>query len=77
VKALFDENLSPELVTRLADVFPESVTVLRLSPRPISDARIWQHARSNGCFILTKDDDFGEASDAARSSTEGSLASMS
>jgi predicted nuclease of predicted toxin-antitoxin system len=60
VKALFDENLSPDLVHSLSDIFPDSIAVVRveLKPKPISDAAIWHYARANGYFILSKDDDF-------------------
>ncbi len=58
MRLLFDENLSPLLATRLADLFPESVHVrdLGLSGRP--DAEVWRVAGEVGLVIISKDDDF-------------------
>ena len=58
MKLLFDENLSPRLTERLSDLFAGSANVLGLEPRPVSDARIWEHARQQGFIIISKDNDF-------------------
>ena len=55
---LLDENLSPRLARRLSDVFPGSTSVVELRPPPVSDERIWEHARQAGFTIISKDNDF-------------------
>jgi len=59
VKLLFDANLSPKLVRRLADLFPGLMHVfdtglVRFTP----DAAIWEYAAQNGFTIVTTDADF-------------------
>jgi predicted nuclease of predicted toxin-antitoxin system len=59
LKLLFDANLSPKLVGRLAELFPESVHVFDTGlARFTSDETIWEYARSNGFVIVTADSDF-------------------
>jgi predicted nuclease of predicted toxin-antitoxin system len=58
MKLLFDQNLSPKLVTLLADLFPDSSHVQSLGLDCASDEQIWEHARSNGFAIVTKDEDY-------------------
>jgi predicted nuclease of predicted toxin-antitoxin system len=63
VKLLFDANLSPKLVRRLADLFPGLTHVfdaglVRFTP----DAVIWEYAAQNGFTIVTADADFVELS---------------
>ncbi|MBI2679242.1 MAG: DUF5615 family PIN-like protein [Candidatus Koribacter versatilis] len=58
MKLLYDENLPPELITQLADVFPESRDVRTALPRQASDTAVWQFARSHGFMLATKDNDF-------------------
>lgn len=59
MKLLFDANLSPKLVRRLSDLFPDSVHVFETGlVQYTSDERIWQHARANGFTIVTADSDF-------------------
>ena len=59
MKLLFDANLSPKLVTRLAELFPGLAHVFdtglgRLTP----DTAIWDYAAQNGFTIVTADSDF-------------------
>jgi predicted nuclease of predicted toxin-antitoxin system len=59
LKLLFDANLSPRLVGRLAELFPDSVHVfdtglVRFTP----DEAVWEYARINGYTIVTADSDF-------------------
>ena len=60
MKLLFDQNLSPRLVRRLADLYPNSSHVhligLDTSPDPV----IWQYARDNEFIIVTRDADFSD-----------------
>lgn len=58
MKLLFDEQLSPWLAHRLADVFPGSAHVHDLGLGSCEDRAVWQHARDQGYAIVTKDADF-------------------
>ena len=55
MKLLFDQNLSPKLVNRLADLFPGSSPVQSLGLDCAEDDQVWEHARLNGFAIVTKD----------------------
>jgi len=58
VKLLFDANLSPKLVHRLADLFPGSTHLFNLPlARHATDYLIWMFARQNGYDIITTDGD--------------------
>jgi predicted nuclease of predicted toxin-antitoxin system len=67
VKLLFDQNLAPRLVELLADVFPDSSHVQTLGLDRATDDAVWRHARAHGYTIVTKDSDFQERSQLARS----------
>ena len=58
MKLLFDQNLSPKLVNRLADIFPASTHVQTAGLECSTDDQIWEHARLNGFAIVTKDEDY-------------------
>jgi predicted nuclease of predicted toxin-antitoxin system len=58
VRLLFDEQLSEELVTALRDLYPDSLHVRLLGKGGAADPIIWQLARSHGCVLVTKDEDF-------------------
>jgi len=61
LKLLFDANLSPKLVQRLAELFPDSVHVFDTGLAQFtSDEVIWEYARINGFAIVTADSDFLE-----------------
>ncbi|HLJ54001.1 MAG TPA: DUF5615 family PIN-like protein [Chthonomonadaceae bacterium] len=62
MKLLFDQNLSPRLVTRLTDAFPGSAHVHDLGLDAAEDVDVWRYARDNGYVIVTKDSDFGDMS---------------
>ena len=62
MKLLFDENLSPKLVVRLAAQFPDSAHVSRVGLDQADDATVWTFAGANGLTIVTKDADFSELS---------------
>ena len=62
MKCLFDENLSPELVRLLADLFPESVHVRDVGLKSADDPVVWQYARENGLIIVSKDSDLHQRS---------------
>lgn len=59
---LFDHNLSPKLIRKLADIYPDSAHVSLLGLDTASDKEIWEYARDNDYLIVTKDADFGEFS---------------
>ncbi len=60
MKLLFDHNLSPRLVARLADVYPNSSHVYLLGLDTADDNEVWQYARDHNYVIVTKDSDFNE-----------------
>ncbi len=62
MKLLFDQNLSPRLVARLADDFPDSGHVFPLGLSEASDSEVWSYARDNGFIVVSKDADFSELS---------------
>lgn len=62
MKLMFDQNLSPKLVGRLADVYPGSEHVRNINLQEASDREVWDHARANGLAIVSKDEDFHQLS---------------
>jgi predicted nuclease of predicted toxin-antitoxin system len=62
MKLLFDQNLAPVLVTRLADLFPDSNHVHTLGLAKKSDLEVWDYAKDNGFTIISKDADFSDLS---------------
>jgi len=62
VKLLFDQNLSPRLVDRLADAFPQSTHVANLGLGSSPDMDVWEHAAGEGYVIVARDADFAELS---------------
>ena len=59
MKLLFDANLSPCLVPRLAELFPGSIHVFDTDlVRYTPDEAIWEYAKTGGYTILTADSDF-------------------
>ena len=62
MKLLFDENLSPELVETLADIYPDSQHVHESGLGRADDRDVWGYAKSHGFAVVTKDADFYERS---------------
>lgn len=58
MKLLFDHNLSPRLVNRLAQLFPESTHVYMLEMDQADDEEIWAYAQNNNFTIVTRDSDY-------------------
>ena len=58
----FDQNLSPKLIERLTDLFPDSNHVRNISLHETDDSKIWEYARDNGLAIVSKDEDFHQFS---------------
>jgi predicted nuclease of predicted toxin-antitoxin system len=62
VKLLFDHHLSPTLVDRLADLFPDSEHVWNVKLHAVPDTDVWLYAREHDYTIVSKDADFSEVS---------------
>ncbi len=60
MKLLFDHNLSPRLVARLSDLYPNSNHVYLIGLDQASDEVVWQYARDREFIIVTKDLDYNE-----------------
>jgi len=54
MKLLFDQNVSPSLVKRLADLFPESSHVFWIGLDQAEDNTVWRYAQANGSSPRTK-----------------------
>ena len=48
MKLLYDENLSPKLVHRLADIFPNARHVDRVGLGEKQDFEIWEYTKEYG-----------------------------
>ena len=59
---LFDENVSHQLVGRLASEYPGSIHIRDIGLRGAEDDRVWSQARTDGFVIVSKDTDFRERS---------------
>jgi predicted nuclease of predicted toxin-antitoxin system len=57
-RLFFDEPLSEELCTALADIFPGSLHIRLLGYGGAADAVIWELARQHECLVVSKDEDF-------------------
>jgi predicted nuclease of predicted toxin-antitoxin system len=57
VRLLFDENLSPQLVRLLTDLFPGSTHVRDVGLKAADDLLVWQYARESDLVIVSKDSD--------------------
>jgi len=60
VKLLFDENLSRKLVTRLAELYPQSAHVATVNLLASSDLEVWEFAKTGNFIIISADSDFYE-----------------
>jgi predicted nuclease of predicted toxin-antitoxin system len=59
LKLFFDANLSPKLVRRLADLFPDAAHFFDAALAQFTpDVVIWEYAGQNGLTIVTADLDF-------------------
>ena len=62
MRLLFDQNLSPKLVSLLIDIFPDSTHVQDVSLDTADDLELWEYARDNDFLIVSKDADFSDRS---------------
>jgi predicted nuclease of predicted toxin-antitoxin system len=53
MKLLFDHNLSPQLVNRFADLYPDSQHVFLLGMDQDDDRQIWEYAAQPDFTIVT------------------------
>jgi predicted nuclease of predicted toxin-antitoxin system len=60
VKLLFDQNLSPRLVSRLADLYPDSNHIFLLGLDKATDVEVREHAKTKDFLLVTKDADFSD-----------------
>ncbi len=60
MKLLFDPNLSPRLVSVLADLYPSSNHLYLMGLDQQSDIIVWEIAQQQDYIIVTKDSDFNE-----------------
>jgi len=59
MKLLFDQNLSPLLVKKLADAFPGSTHTELVGLSRTDDRSIWEYCLQQGFIVVSKDNDFG------------------
>jgi len=62
VRFLFDQNLSPRLVTLLSDLYRDSAHVRNEGLQSADDEAVWAHAIRQGFVIVSKDADFHQRS---------------
>ena len=62
MKLFFDENLSPALVRRLADIFPGSLHVRDVGLQSAEDPQVWDYAVAHDFMIVSKDSDMHQRS---------------
>lgn len=62
MRLLFDQNLSPRLVSAVADLFPESVYVRDAGLQRGVDTEVWTYAAQHRLAIVSKDSDFHQMS---------------
>src|SRR5258706_8620983 len=62
MKLLVDNNLSYKLVQPLQNPFPGTEHIRDALSVSSDDISIWNHAKSKGFIIITKDNDFDERS---------------
>ena len=62
MKLLLDENLSDRIISRIVDLYPDSVHVKTLGLINTDDVVIWQYAKVHDFVIASKDSDFHQRS---------------
>lgn len=58
MKLLFDQNLSPKMPARVADIFPGSKHVMNVGLDTAPDQQVWDYAEANDFTIVSKDADY-------------------
>ena len=62
MKVLFDHNLSPRLVGRLADLYPQATHTSLAGLDRATDSAVWLYAQEQDYVLVTKDVDFSDVS---------------
>ena len=62
MKLLLDENLSDRIISRIVDLYPDSVHVKTLGLINTDDVVIWDYAKAHDLVIASKDSDFHQRS---------------
>ena len=62
MRLLFDQNLSPRLVSILSDAYPDCSHVQDLGMARSMDTEVWNYAAEHGYTIVSKDADFHQRS---------------
>jgi predicted nuclease of predicted toxin-antitoxin system len=62
MRLLFDHNLSPRLVSRLADLYSDATHTVLIALDRATDLEVWSYAQVHGFAIVTKDTDFSDMS---------------
>lgn len=62
MKLLFDENVSPKLVRKLASHYPGSTHVADVGLQGASDSQVWDYCRIHSFTLVSKDSDFRDRS---------------
>lgn len=60
MKLLLDQNLSPRLIARLSNVYPDMSHVSLIELDRATDAEVWDYAKAHEFTIVTKDSDFND-----------------
>src|SRR5574338_447452 len=60
MKLLFDNNLSPKLIPKIVDIFPDSSHVTLKGLDKSVDLEVWNIAREQSYTLVSKDSDFNE-----------------
>lgn len=62
MRLLFDQHLSHKLVSRLADLFPNSTQTRLIGLGTADDDVIWEYAKQHDFIVVTLDADFYDIS---------------
>ena len=62
MRLLLDQNLSPRLLSSLADLYPGSTHVREVGLATADDDTVWAYAGREGLVIVSKDADFHQRS---------------
>lgn len=62
MKLLFDHNLSPRLVSRLENLYPDANHTSLTGLDRATDSAVWLYAQAHDYVIVTKDADFNDVS---------------
>ena len=62
MRLLFDENISPDLIRRVAGSYPDSQHVELAGLKGHLDLEVWEYAARHGLALVSKDNDFRQLS---------------